>query len=126
MHISLESPEQHAIQAYSEQQIQINSVAYEQSLIVSKQEIVSEVSIKNIDEINGDYLELLLRHKPEIIIIGHNDISKLPPIKIIADLSQQGVGVEFMSVGAACRTYNVLLGELREVVLGLILNEIVE
>ena len=42
MHISLESPEQHAIQAYSEQQIQINSATYEQSLIVSKQEIISE------------------------------------------------------------------------------------
>ena len=32
----------------------------------------------------------------------------------------QGIGVEFMDTGAACRTYNVLLSEARRVAAALI------
>lgn len=123
MHINLETPEQHAIQAYSDSQIQINSVIYDQNLIVSRQEIIVETKPHNINEIDDEYVELLLKHKPEIIIIGHSDSALLPPIKLIAELSQRGVGIEFMTIGAACRTYNVLLSELRAVVLGVLLKQ---
>ncbi len=120
MHISLETPDQHSIQAYSEHEIQINSLIYQHSLIVSKQEIIADVAIHNIQEINKPYLEMLLKYKPEIIIIGHGELSTPPPIKIIAELAQQNIGIEFMSIGAACRTYNILLSELRAVTLGII------
>lgn len=121
MHISLETPEQHAIQAYSDSQIQINSVTYDQNLIVSRQETIVGTKPQNINELDEAYIELLLKHKPEIIIIGHSNAALLPPIKLIAELSQLGIGIEFMSIGAACRTYNVLLSELRAVVLGVLL-----
>lgn len=120
MHISLETPERHAVQAYSDNQIQINSSVYTGSLIVSKQEIITDVEIKNIQEMNEKYLELLLQNGPEIVIIGHSSVGTLAPISVIAQLSQQGIGMECMSIGAACRTYNVLLGEERAVVLGVI------
>ncbi len=121
MHISLETPEKHAIQSYSDKQIQIASIVYDHSLIVSKQEIVTELAIKNIQDINEYYLELLLKQQPELIIIGHNNTDILTPIEVIAKLAQEGIGIEFMSIGAACRTYNVLLSELRAVVMGIIL-----
>ncbi|HHW3766713.1 TPA: Mth938-like domain-containing protein, partial [Legionella pneumophila] len=38
MNINLETAEQHAVQAYSDKKIQINSIIYESSLIVSKKE----------------------------------------------------------------------------------------
>lgn len=120
MHISLETPDQHSIQTYSDSQIQINSLLYTQSLIVSKQEVLTDITIRSIQGINETYMEQLLKHKPELIIIGHKEHC-LPPIQRIAQLSQQGIGIEFMSIGAACRTYNILLSELRAVTLGLIL-----
>lgn len=120
MHISLETPEQHAVQSYSDHQVQINSITYTSSLIVSRQEIITDVEIKNITEMNDDYKELLLKNKPEIVIIGHNNLGSFPPMATIAQLSQHGIGIEFMSIGAACRTYNVLLGEERAVVFGII------
>ena len=120
MHISLETPEHHAIQAYSDTQIQINSIIYTGSLIVSKQEIITDVTIKNIKEMDDKYIVLLLQSKPEIVIIGHPNAGTLPPLTVITELSQQGIGMEFMSIGAACRTYNVLLSEERAVVLGVI------
>ena len=121
MHINLEIAEQHAVQAYDEKRIQINSILYEKSLIVSREEIITDLDIKHIQGMDESYLELMLKLKPELIIIGHQHAGTFPPMDIISNLSQQGIGIECMSIGAACRTYNVLLSEFRAVVAGFIL-----
>lgn len=122
MNINLEASEQHAIQAYGDNKIQINSIIYEHSLIVSREEIITDTAIKNILDMNDEYLNLLLQFDPEIIIIGHENTGKFPPLSIISNLSQHRIGIECMSIGAACRTYNVLLGENRKVVAGIIIK----
>jgi uncharacterized protein len=121
MNINLETTEMHAVQAYSNDKIQVNSIVYERSLIVSKTEIISDLPIKSIQEIDEHYISFILQFKPEIIIIGHEHTGKLLPLSIINNLMHQGIGIESMSIGAACRTYNVLLSEHRAVVGGFIL-----
>lgn len=120
MHISLEAAEKHAIQAYSDTSIQINSNIYSRSLIVSKQEIITDLTIYNIFDIDEQYLKLLTQFTPEIIIIGHQLLGKFPPPSIISSLSKNRIGIECMSIGAACRTYNILLSEHRNVIAGFI------
>lgn len=121
MQISLESSDRHAVQAYTNNKIQINSIIYECSLIVSRDELISDLNFHDVKEINDDYVELLLKQKPELIVIGHEQTGKFPPIQYLSKLSQLRVGIECMSIGAACRTYNVLLSEHRSVVAGFIL-----
>jgi uncharacterized protein len=121
MHIILEATEHNTIQAYSDNQIQINSIVYERSLIVSKEEIITDLAIKDIRNIDEHYLQQLMKFNPEVIIIGHKDTGKFPPMELISQLSQNRIGIEYMSIGAACRTYNILLGEQRTVVAGFIL-----
>ncbi len=122
MQINLEAADPHAIQAYSDQVIQINSISYDQSLIVSSTEIIPDLTIKKIQDMDLAYLELLLRSKPEIILIGHSQPGAFPPAQIMKSLSEKRIGMECMSIGAACRTYNVLLSEKRAVVAGFIKN----
>ncbi len=115
MHISLEAADHHAIQSYNEQQLQINSIVYKHSLIVSRQEIISDLTIKNLAELDEHYLNLLIKHKPELIIIGHKTPGAFPPPTLLATLSQQRIGVECMSIGAdvepiiSCSANNVQL-----------------
>lgn len=120
MHIHLEKGDSHAIEAYSDKKIQINSVTYERSLIVSSKEIITDLSLDNLSQLNNHY-QLFIDMKPELIIIGHAHLDQLPPMEFISQLSSLRIGVEFMSIGAACRTYNVLLSEDRHVVGGFIL-----
>ena len=120
MHIHSETAEKHTVQAYSDNQIQINSILYKGSLIVSKEKIISDLPIKNIQEMDEGYLKLFLEFKPEVIIIGHGESGAFPPMSIMSQLSQLRIGIECMSIGAACRTYNVLLSEHRSVVAGFI------
>lgn len=121
MNINLEANTQNTVQAYQDNKIQINSIGYESSLIVSAQEIIRDLAINRIQDIDDQYLDLLTQSKPEIIIIGHEQTGVFPSGAIRGYLSQQRIGLECMSVGAACRTFNVLLSELRKVVLCIII-----
>lgn len=121
MQITLEAADPHAVQSYSNDQIQINSIVYSRSVIVSREEIIPDLRIKRITEMDEAYLDLLLQSKPELIIIGHTE-PLMAPIEIISQLSRLQIGMESMSIGAAARTYNILLGEKRRVVAGFILG----
>lgn len=119
MHIQRETPDNNTIRSYLDNQITIGEINYTTSLFVSKTTI-SSWPIRSIEGLNKSLLTPIIALKPEVIIIGHNQKPQIP-IDILQYLSRQRVGVECMSVGAACRTFNVLLAEERNVVLGLIL-----
>jgi uncharacterized protein len=123
MQINIAAAGQNAIQSYSDQEVQINSVSYARSLIVSREEIITDVAIKSILEVDEQYIQLLLNLNPELIIIGHQQTGQFLPLDKIMQLQQQRIGIECMSLGAACRTYNILLSEGRAVVAGLIIDE---
>lgn len=121
MQINLETADQHAIQSYSESGVKINNVTYENSLIVGKQSLITPWLIRTIQELDVSNLDDLLKFNPEIIIIGHNQLGAWAPMAVIQHLSKLRIGIECMSIGAASRTFNVLLSEQRTVVMGLIL-----
>ena len=54
--------------------------------------------------------------EPELIVLGSGARQIFPPLAFGATFSPRGVGFEVMDTGAACRTYNVLVGEQRRVV----------
>jgi uncharacterized protein len=123
MHINLEAADQHAIQAYDEEKIQIDSLFYQASIIVSHHEVITDWPIHTIDELNSKLLSPLLKYQPRIIIIGHHNQGQLVSFSIRQTLAQKGIGLECMSIGAACRTFNVLLSERREIALGVLLKK---
>ncbi len=52
---------------------------------------------------------------PEILILGCGGRFVAPPTGFRPDMKALGIAVEWMDTGAACRTFNVLLGEERRV-----------
>ncbi|KTC74866.1 hypothetical protein Lbir_0656 [Legionella birminghamensis] len=122
MHLHLETSDKFAVQAYSDSEIKIDDEIYQQSLIVSAQGIITDWPLAKLTEMTAQSLERFLTVQPEIIIIGHTQSGKFPPPVILQQLTQKRIGLESMSIGAACRTYNVLLSEQRRVALGIILD----
>jgi len=122
MHISQESTDRNTVQAYSESAIQIRSHSYTHSLIVNTVDEPIAWAIDSLASLDVAGLAPLLESGPEIIIIGHQTPGKFAPLETREHLSQQRIGLESMSIGAACRTFNVLLSEGRKVVLGVILG----
>ncbi|MCE3043883.1 Mth938-like domain-containing protein [Legionella sp. 16cNR16C] len=122
MHLHLESADKFAVQAYSDSEVKIDGEIYQHNLIASAQGVLTDWPVTRISEMIIQSLNSFLAVQPEIIIIGHTESGKLPSPAIFELLSQKRIGLESMSIGAACRTYNVLLSEQRRVALGIILN----
>ena len=57
---------------------------------------------------------------PEIVLLGTGAQFRFPEPALLAPLYKAGIGVEVMDTPAACRTYNILLGEGRNVVAALL------
>ncbi len=114
MDIHQEKSEIHTIEAYSDSEVRINQKHYNQSLIVSADVILPAWDVDKHHPLTELELEPLFALHPEVILIG-----SVTPIQIDWALRAR-LGLECMSLGAASRTFNILLSESRRVVLGLI------
>lgn len=53
--------------------------------------------------------------KPEVVLIGTGKRHVLVSAELRAALKREGIATDTMDTGAACRTFNILLGEGRRV-----------
>ncbi len=60
--------------------------------------------------------------EPDVVLLGTGERQVFPPHEARAALLRQGIGVEVMNNAAACRTYNLLAGEGRQVVAAIMLG----
>lgn len=112
------------IQSYANGVFKVSGERYEHAILVN----VDETTIWDIGDIT-DVAALKLEHfTPLIERSEHIDVVLLgcgatmafmPPI-LRAELKKEGVSVDIMDTGAACRTYNVLMAEGRRVVCALL------
>ena len=63
----------------------------------------------------------LLEVRPEIVLLGTGARQQFPHPRLTQALAAAHVGLEVMDTRAACRTFNILLGEGRRAVAALIL-----
>ena len=63
---------------------------------------------------------LILTFQPEVLLLGTGSQHRFAHPRLYRALSNAGIGVEFMSTPAACRTFNILMAEDRKVVAGIL------
>lgn len=122
MQIHQEEKNEHTILAYSDLEVRVGDRVYHENLILCKQSIICPWSAHSIKHLTEEDVKPLLELDPEVILIGHSASFTRPPNAFMTHTSKQRIGLECMSIGAACRTFNVLLSEQRKVVIGLIFN----
>jgi uncharacterized protein len=113
--------EGYVITAYDNRSVTINGKPFSQSLIIATKRLHENWEVKAIEQLQPMHIDKVLSFNPELIIIGTGSRLVFPAVEIYAGIIQQGIGVDFMDTGAACRTYNILMSEGRDVVAGLIL-----
>ena len=69
----------------------------------------------SVDELTAADLAPLIDEGPEIIIMGAGWQPGLPPRDLVFALARKGIGFEMMDTPAACRTFNILVSEDRDV-----------
>ncbi len=70
----------------------------------------------NVDTMTPESLQALFALDPEVVVLSTGATQKFPRAALRAEFATRKIGLEVMEIGAACRTYNVLVGEERRVV----------
>ena len=113
--------EAHAIVACTDEEVRLRDRSYRGSLIVTRGAVVEGWSPPAPEALAIADFEALLALEPEVVLLGTGSRQRLPPPQLYAAFADRGIGLEVMDNRAACRTFNVLLGEFREVAVALIL-----
>lgn len=111
----------YVITAYDIDSVSINGQPFKQSLVVANAQLNENWDLAGIESLTPEHIELVLSFEPELILIGTGSKLIFPEVEIYSSIIERGIGVDFMDTGAACRTYNILMSEGRDVVAGLIL-----
>jgi uncharacterized protein len=104
------------IRAYGGGELRINDTVYRGALIVSGTELQHEPAIVDLEGLLAIDATRIMSLDPEVLLLGTGTRQIFPPSSFSARYLQAGIGFEAMDTGAACRTYNVLVGEQRRVV----------
>ena len=91
-----------------------------ESFVISPQHLVRNWPPQRFEELNEEHLHLIATLDPEVVLLGTGAKLRFPNHSWLRAFYQHGIGVEVMDNSAACRTYNILMTEGRNVVAGFI------
>ena len=123
MDVSTSVPEGlQVVDSYGPGRFRIASVVWSSCVIVTPEQTV-EWPISSISDVESGSLRPIFNADPsiEVLLIGTGKKMERIPNELRECIRAQGVGVDSMDTGAACRTYNVLLAEGRRVAAALML-----
>src|SRR5258706_1806573 len=101
------------IRGYSAAEIRIGEHSVQRSCIVTADRLITDWEPESFAELTPAHLEAILALTPEVVLLGTGATPRFAPQAVRAALAQRGVGLEAMQLGAACRTFNVLVQEER-------------
>lgn len=121
MDLTLQHPGTHLfIRSASEQGIHVVNDVYPSAIILSAREVVADWPVSSVEDLKIEHLEKILELAPEVVLIGTGKQQVFLPPERMMFFYERNVGIEVMATAAACRTFNVLVSESRNVVAALI------
>lgn len=109
-----------AITAYGTGWVEVNGVRHCGPLLIRPHGPVSAWPVAGLDSLTAPDLQSLTEPRPEIILLGTGAQLQFPAPALTRPLLQAGIGIEAMDTVAACRTYNILMAEGRQVLAALV------
>lgn len=71
--------------------------------------------VRSLDELTDEHVERIAQFGASIVLAASAAGGRLPPAAVRRAFEARGIALEAMDLGAACRTYNVLAQEDRQV-----------
>ena len=123
MKFTLESSSRvNLVRAYSPTELRIGEEHVRSSCIVSADRLITDWPPARLEALLPEHLQRIFELEPEVVLLGTGERQRFPPADIRAAFAARRVGLEVMDLGAACRTYNILVQEERHAVAALFLE----
>ena len=94
----------------------------EHSIVIGSRGEKFDWNCARFDDLTAEHFALLAATLPELVIFGSGTRLRFPPPAFLRALMDQRIGIETMDTLAACRTYNILAGEGRQVIAALLIE----
>ena len=104
------------VKSYSEGQFRIGEELYRGTVLLFRNSVF-ELSVEHVEDLNESLLSDVLHACPklDVFLIGWGRHQGQLNMSLNKALREVAIGVDVMNCGAACRTYNVLALENRQV-----------
>ena len=85
------------------------------SVIIMPEKIMKDWPPQTCDDLTAEHFDAVIAMRPEVVLFGSGPRLWWPPSRLISAFAKQHIGFEVMDTAAACRTYNILVYEGRNV-----------
>src|SRR5690242_9710042 len=109
------------IRGYSATGIRVGDHELHGSCIVTPDQFVNWEPVSFAD-LRVEHLEKIFALAPDVVLLGTGMTQRFAPPAIRAAFAARKIGLEAMDLGAACRTFNILVQEERKVAGALLLR----
>lgn len=121
--LTLEPPgESNLIRGYSDSELRIGAQRITGSCIITAKELITAWEPQRFDQLRPQHLEPIFALAPELVLLATGMHQQFADAELRGAFAVRRVGLEVMSLGAACRTFNVLVQEERRVAAALFLR----
>jgi len=110
------------VTAYGSGFIEVNQVRYSCPVLVAPDRQVEVWNVTGFDALTPDDFAGLRERAPELVLLGTGARQRFPKPQLVKPLTDARIGCEAMTSQAACRTYNILMGEGRKVLAAILLD----
>jgi len=111
------------VTGYDRSGVEINAKRFDYSVLVMPEVAPRPWPVTRFEDLTSELFEAIAADKPDVVILGTGERQRFVHPRLVASLSNLRIGVESMDSHAACRTYNILMGEGRKVTLALIIED---
>ena len=120
---TLETPLQaNLIRSYSDSEVRIGEQRVQRSCLVTAERLITDWPPATFDALAPAHLEAIFALIPELVLLGTGPTQRFAPAEVRSEFARRRIGLEVMQLGAACRTFNVLVQEERKVLAALFLR----
>ena len=102
--------------------VSVNGTRYEGSVLLCGRDVYPNWAPDGFEGLDVSHFERLANTGAGIILLGSGERQRFPRPELLKPLIAKGVGLEVMDTKAACRTYNILVAEGRQVACGIIIE----
>ena len=123
MKFTLEPPSRaNLIRSYSDTELRIGDQRVQHSCLVTAERLITDWPPTTFADLVPAHLEAVFALAPELVLLGTGPTQRFASAMVRAEFARRRIGLEVMQLGAACRTFNVLVQEERPVLAALFLR----
>jgi uncharacterized protein len=109
------------IRRYGAEFVTVGDLELRSSCIIGANTLIRDWPPSDVASLTDAHLVPLFQLAPEVVVLSTGLRQQFPAAALRAQFAVRRIGLEVMEVGAACRTYSVLVSEERRVFAAILL-----